>query len=140
MNLVVNKRQALKHSHFGLKLDFTVTFWACQKGRRSCANPVLLFDLTPTFSIFLLHAALSPPDPLFIKQCVQLSLSSVLTASRQSVKQGLVSLCPPEWQCRVCDTPERYRSPIRSATLINLFKHTVCKGHKKTFQPTLESH
>lgn len=51
-------------------------------------------------------------------------LSSVLAASSQSVKLGLMSLCPPDWQRRGCDRPERHRSPIRSTALINLFKQT----------------
>lgn len=46
----------------------------------------------------------------------------------QSVKLGLVSLCPPDWQWKVCDRPKRHRSPIRSTTLINLFKQNRAHG------------
>lgn len=50
------------------------------------------------------------------------------------VELGLVSLCLPDWQCGVCDRPERHQSPIRSTALINLFKQTGSRSQKKSFQ------
>lgn len=62
-------------------------------------------------------------------------LSSALTSSSQSVKLGLVSLCSPDWHRRVCDRPERNRSPIRSTTLINCLKKLGARVRRKAFSP-----
>lgn len=48
---------------------------------------------------------------------------------------GLVSLCPSDWQRRVCDRPKRHRSPIRSTTLINFFKQTGSESGEKLSVP-----
>lgn len=60
--------------------------------------------------------------------------SRVVFCSHHSVELGLVFLCPPDWQCRVCDRRERHQSPIRSTALINLFKQTGSRSQKKSFQ------
>lgn len=62
-------------------------------------------------------------------------LSCVFTISSQSVKLGLVSLCPPDWHRRVCDRPERHPSPIRSTTLINCLKKLGWESGEKLSVP-----
>lgn len=83
---------------------------------------------------------LSPLYPGFQSMLNLVEPSSVLAFPSQSVKLGLVSLCSPDWQRRVWDRPERHRNPIRSATLINLFKQTGRECWEKGFQPPSESH